>query len=352
MSLPTRHRVAVYHSNSDIRVETHPLPQLGAGELLLQVHASGICGSDIMEWYRKPKAPLVLGHEVAGRVVAVGHGLNGLHEGDRIVATHHVPCLECRYCRSGRETACEMLRHTNFDPGGFAEYVRLPAANVERGVLRIPDHVSDEAGSMVEPLGCAVRGARSAGLREGHTVLVIGAGVSGCMHILTARARGAARVYASDPNPKRRAFAEQIGAERAFDSAEPVGRLIRDELGRGVDLVIVCAGVAAAVDQALTAVDRGGRVLMFAPLGPGHSYPLPFDDVFWRHQATLVSSYGAGPGDLAEALALLKSRAADVERLVTHRLPLGKVQHGFALMVAAKDSLKVIIDPRLDGEKT
>ncbi|MGH7539244.1 MAG: alcohol dehydrogenase catalytic domain-containing protein [Gemmatimonadales bacterium] len=350
MGLPASNRVAVYHSNRDLRIESRPLPAIGPGELLLEVGASGICGSDIMEWYRQPKAPAVLGHEVAGRVVAVGAGVARFETGDRVIATHHVPCLACRYCRSGRETACELLHRTGFDPGGFAAFLRIPAANVEKGgVLLLPDHIDDAAASMVEPLGCVLRGQRRASVGPGDTVLIIGAGVSGCLHLLAARANGASRVLAADPLPERRRFALRLGADLVFDPDTPLGEAVRAALGHGADRVIVCAGAGEAALQALTTVDRGGTVLYFAPLRPGEPLPLPFNEVFWRHEATLASSYGAAPADLAAALALMAEGRADVGPLVTHRLPLADIQRGFALMLDARHSLKIIIDPRLDS---
>jgi L-iditol 2-dehydrogenase len=270
--------------------------------------------------------------------------------GDRVIATHHVPCLECRYCRSGRETACELLHRTAFDPGGFAAFVRVPAANVDKGgVLPLPDHVSDDAASMVEPLGCVLRGQRRAGVGPGDTVLITGAGVSGCLHLLAARALGAAHVFVSDPLPARRRIAVQLGADAAFDTTQPAGDAVRAATGHSADRVIVCAGAPPAVAQALTAVDRGGTVLYFAPMRPGEVLPLPFNDVFWRHEATLASSYGAAPADLAAALAMMAERRVDVAPLVTHRLPLADIQHGFDLMLDPQESLKIIIDPRLDG---
>jgi L-iditol 2-dehydrogenase len=342
-------RVAVYYANQDLRLETRPTPAVGGGEVLLAVHASGICGSDLMEWYRRPRAPLVLGHEVAGVVAAVGGAAGDLRLGDRIVATHHVPCLSCRYCTRGHETACEMLRTTGFDPGGFADYIRVPTVNVQRGVLKIPDHVSDDAASMVEPLGCAVRAQRTMGIRAGDSVVIVGAGVSGSLHLLAAHALGAGPVCVADIQPERRRLAASLGAEHVLDAAEDLGAAVRAALGHGADHAIVCAGHAAAVTAALGAVDRGGTVCMFAPLQPEERYPLPFNQVFWQHGVTLMSSYGSAPRDLHAALELIAGGRCDVDRLVTHRLPLGRIQEGFALMLGGRDSLKVIVDPRLDA---
>ena len=176
-------RVAMYYSNNDVRLEEMPTPQIGSGELLVKVHASGICGSDVMEWYRIEKAPLVLGHEIAGEVAAVGDGVEGYKEGDRITAAHHVPCNTCHYCLSGHHTVCDTLRQTNFDPGGFAEYVRLPAINVACGVFPLPDEVSYEEATFTEPLACVLRGQRMAGMQSGCSVLVIGSGIAGLLHV-------------------------------------------------------------------------------------------------------------------------------------------------------------------------
>ncbi len=352
MSIHEQNRVAVYHSNQDIRVGERRLPEIGAGDALMEVHASGICGSDVMEWYRLPKAPTVLGHEVAGRIVAVGEGVTKLEVGERVITTHHVPCLTCHYCLSGRETVCDMLRQTSFDPGGFAEFIRIPAINVERGTLKLPDGVSHDAGSMVEPLGCVLRAHRKAGLKAGDKVLIVGAGVSGCLHILAARALGAGRVFASETRAHRREFAAQLGADAVFDPAEPIPELLRADMGRGVDVVILCTGARGAIDQALQSVDRGGTVLFFAPMGPDESYDLPFNEVFWRNDAMLTSSYGAGIRDLTQALDLIEGGRIEVERLITHRLPLAQTQTAFEMMLQAGDSLKIIIDPHLDSERT
>jgi len=167
-------RVAVYHSNSDIRLEDRLVPAIGPAEILVRIRASGICGSDVMEWYRMPKAPLVLGHEVAGDVVDVGTDVDHIAAGQRVVVSHHVPCNTCPSCLAGAHTACHTLHSTNFDPGGFSEYVRVPALQTERGVLALPDGVGYDEGTFVEPLGCVVRAQAHAGVRPASTVLVVG----------------------------------------------------------------------------------------------------------------------------------------------------------------------------------
>ncbi|MEO0185669.1 MAG: alcohol dehydrogenase catalytic domain-containing protein, partial [candidate division WOR-3 bacterium] len=158
-------RVAVYYNNHDIRIEERPLPEIGDNELLVKVIASGICGSDVMEWYRIKSAPRVLGHEIAGEIVRTGKGIKNFKIGDRVFVSHHVPCNVCRYCAKGYHTVCETLKKTNFDPGGFAEYLRVPEINVKFGTFLLPDKVSYEEGTFIEPLGCVIRGQRFAKMK-------------------------------------------------------------------------------------------------------------------------------------------------------------------------------------------
>jgi L-iditol 2-dehydrogenase len=338
-------RVAVYHSNADVRVEERPRPRIAAGELLLRIKASGICGSDVMEWYRRAAAPVVLGHEIAGTVEEAGAGDHGFRPGDRVVATHHVPCNRCRYCLSDRHSVCETLRRSRFDPGGFAEFVRLPAAHVERGTFRLPDPVSFEAGSFVEPLACVVRGQRQAGVRPGDSVAVLGAGLAGLLHVRLARALGAGRILATDLSPYRLGAAAESGADRAL-RAEPgvVERLLQANDGRRVDRVLVCTAAREALEQALELVDRGGSVLVFAPLPPGETLALPLSRL-WADGISIVHSYAGPPSDMRTALELIAAGRIDVAALVTHRLGLGEIQEGFRLTAAAGASLKVVIDP-------
>jgi len=339
-------RVAMYYSNSDIRLEEMPIPQIGPGELLMQTEASGICGSDVMEWYRMHKVPLVLGHEVAGVVVQVGEGVGRYKVGDRITAAHHVPCNTCHYCLSGSHTVCDTLRKTNFHPGGFAEYIRLPAINVDRGTFRLPDEVSFEGATFVEPVACVLRAQRRAGMRAGCSVLVIGSGIAGLLHVHLARALGAGRVVATDLVQHRLEAARRFGADVALHAEDDVPAHIRRMTdGRLADVVIVCTGAEGAIAQALKSVERHGTVLFFAPTGPGLTFPLSINDLFWRNEITLTTSYAGSPADHAAALELMRAGTLRVIEMITHRLSLAETGLGF-LMVAHPEeysSIKVII---------
>ncbi|MBA4370054.1 MAG: alcohol dehydrogenase [Coriobacteriaceae bacterium] len=341
-------RVAVYHDNSDIRIEERDIPAVGFGEVLVRVRASGICGSDVMEWYRVPKAPIVLGHEVAGDIAEVGEGVDEWCVGDRVVVSHHVPCDECHYCATGSHTACHTLHSTNFDPGGFSEYVRVPPLQTSKGVLRLPDDVTYEEGSFVEPLGCVVRAQMRAGVRAGSTVLVIGSGISGLLHIRLAVALGAGRVLATDVNPYRLDWARRAGADAAFDAAaagERLPGLVREANGGClVDLVMLCTGAPSAIAQGLACLDSGATFVFFAPPPPGEPYPMPMAEL-WRREITVRTAYGAAPADLAAALDLIATRRVRVDDFVTHRLPLERIAEGFGLVARAEESVKVVVEP-------
>jgi L-iditol 2-dehydrogenase len=312
---------------------------------LVKVQASGICGSDVMEWYRIKKAPRVLGHEIAGEIVEVGEGIDRYKIGDRVFVSHHVPCNTCQYCLNSFHTLCDTLRRTNFDPGGFAEYLRVPKINVDRGVFILPDGVSFEDGVFIEPLACVLRGQRIARLRPGQSVFVIGSGISGALHIALARASGARWVIASDINEFRLKAAKRFGADETILAKEVNPMKIREiNQGRLADLAIVCAGTISAYIQALQSVDRGGTVLCFAPLEPGLNFVFPFFD-FWNDGITLLSTYGGSPFDITNAIELMRAQRLPLREMITHRLPLEETGHGFQLVTEAKDSIKVIIEP-------
>ncbi len=339
-------RVAMYYSNKDVRLEELPKPKIGPGEFLVKVMACGICGSDVLEWYRIKRAPLVLGHEATGEIVEVGKGVERYKVGGRVFVSHHVPCGTCRYCLSGHHTACETLHKTNYDPGGFAEYIRVPRINVEHGVYPLPDDLSYEDGTFIEPLGCVVRGQRLAQIQKGNTVLILGSGISGLLHAQLARAQGVGRIIATDINEYRLNAAKKFGAGAVIHAEGDVPERLRQlNEGRLADRVIVCTGAPSASKQALQCVDRGATVLFFAVPEAGVDIPVPIAD-FWRNEVTLMTSYGAGSGDLEDALKLISDHKVDVHNMITHRLSFGESGLGFRLVADAKESLKVIIEPQ------
>jgi L-iditol 2-dehydrogenase len=345
--IATRMRVAMYYNNNDVRLEELPVPKVGAGELLIRTRASGICGSDLMEWYRIKKAPLVLGHEITGEVLEVGAGVTKFKPGDRVFSSHHVPCGECRYCLAGHQSVCELLRTTHFDPGGFAEYIRVPKLNVDLGTYRLPDGMTYDEGSFIEPLACVVRAQRFAKLAARQAVLVIGSGISGLLHIQLARARGASPIIATDISDFRLNAAREFGAHATIHGAENVpARLRQLNDGRLADRVIVCTGAMPAIQQALRSIDRGGTLLFFAPTAAGVDVPIPLFD-FWRDEISIVTSYAGSGDDLVESMELIRSRKVRVADMVTHRLPLEEAGRGFQLTASGQDSIKVIIDPLL-----
>ena len=324
-------KVAVYYNNSDIRIEDIPKPHIQEGEILVKVRASGICGTDLMEWYRIKKAPRILGHEIAGEIVESQS--DKFKVGERVFVSHHVPCNDCKYCRAGNHTACETLHSGNYDPGGYSEFIRIPKINVERGTYVLPENVSDDEGTMIEPLACVVRGQRVIGVAKGQTILILGSGVSGLLNIQLAKLKGA-RVIVTDINPYRLKKAKEFGADEVIDA--------REKLSVKADRVILCTGAASAVQQAFEAIDKKGVLLLFAI--PNKNIEVPTVD-FWRNEIQMVSSYGAAPVDLEEALGLIQTGEINVKDTITHSFPLDEIQQGFKIAASAGESLKVILKP-------
>jgi len=324
-------KTAVYYNNNDIRIEERPKPEIKDGELLVKVRASGICGTDLMEWYRIKKAPRVLGHEMAGEIV--GSRSDKFEIGQRVFVSHHVPCNQCKYCLSGNHTACETLHKGNYDPGGFSEFVRVPEINVEKGTYVLPENVSYEEATMIEPLACVVRAQRIIGISEGQTVLVMGSGVSGLLNIQLAKLKEA-RVIATDINEYRLKMAKDFGADEVFNANK--------DLDIKADRIIMCTGAMPAFEAAFRYIDRKGIIMLFAI--PNKNILIPVEE-FWRNELALVSSYGAAPVDLEEALELIKDGKINVKDMITDRVRLEDIQRGFKIAGEARDSLKVIVVP-------
>lgn len=340
-------RVAMYYNNRDVRLEEMPKPKINDDEILVKVIASGVCGSDVMEWYRIKKAPRVLGHEIAADIFEVGKKVRKYKVGERVFVSHHVPCNECSYCKKGQFTVCKMLHSTNFIPGGFAEFVRVPAVNIEKnGVLILPKNVSYEEATFIEPLGCVLRGQKIMKIEKGDTVLVLGSGISGLLHIMLAKYFGAAKIIATDINENRLKAAKKFGADFAINARENIPEKVREATGgKLADKVIIAAGAISAVKQGFESADKGGTILIFAPTQPGTELCMDVWD-FWLSQKKVVNTYAASPKDLKESMRLIAEKKIDVKGLVTHRFPLGKAAEAFKTVAEADNSIKVIIEPQ------
>lgn len=337
-------RAAVYHGAGKIALEDLPTPAIGDGELLVRVTACGLCGSDLMRWYQDPRAPVVLGHEPVGTVAEAGAGA-AFAVGDRVFVHHHVPCFDCRLCRAGRHTLCDTFRATRIDPGGLAEFIRVPRENAQADVLALPDGVDDIAGTLIEPVACVVRGQRRAGVGPGSRVAVVGAGSMGLLEIQVARALGADAVVALEPNAERRRVAAELGAVTpdGFDVAA-----VREGLGDALaDQVFVCTHNPDAIAGAVHMAGAAGVVQLFAPTPPGALVPLDLGAMFFR-EVTLQSTYSAGPEDTREALALIADGHIDVEAVVSHRVPLDRIGAAYR-MADSGEALKVVIEVCADS---
>jgi L-iditol 2-dehydrogenase len=335
-------KVSMWHNNRDIRLEEVPTPSPETGELLVKVLACGICGSDIVEWYRLPRAPLVQGHEVGVEVVECGEGVAGFSPGDRLFIAPKVPCMECECCRQGHHPQCTSIKDRL--PGGFAEYMVVPREIVARGAYRLPDHVTDDQATFIEPLACAVRAQRLAALDADETILILGAGMSGLLHLKLAKLRGC-RVIVTDINPWRLDLARRMGADRVIDATSDVPGQVVEANGGKADVVMVTTSALPALEQAWASVKTGGAVVLFTVPGPDQDVVVPLND-FWRKEVRILTSYYCGPQDLEESLEIIASRAVEVDDLITHRLPLKDTAEGFRMLLDGSDSLKIIIKPQ------
>lgn len=338
-------KVARWYNNRDIRIEEMPEPAPGPGEMRVTIHACGICGSDIVEWYRLPRAPLVPGHEIGGEVAAVGSGVTGFKPGDRVFVAPKVPCMKCDYCRKGHYPVCAAVPGRL--PGGFAESVLVPEALVREGTRLLPDTVTYDQATFIEPLACVVRAHRLAEVRSGDTVLVIGCGMSGLLHVKLAKSNRC-RVIAVDINRNRLAVADRFGADLALHGVEDADRLAEEMKRKKADVVFLCTSAMSAIDQAWQSVDKGGAVVFFAVPEPGKEVRVPANE-FWTKEIRILTAYYCGPPDIDAALSLIETRRIVVDDMITHRLPLHEIRKGYELVLEANHSIKVIILPNQES---
>jgi L-iditol 2-dehydrogenase len=349
--VPKTMRAGIYRAKGIVRVEEVPVPEVADGEVLIKVAACGICGTDIKKiFHGYVEPPQILGHELAGTVVAAGRGVTKWKPGDRVMSFHHIPCGKCFYCERRLFSQCEQYKTTGltggFTPngGGFGEYVKAMPWVAERGIVALPDNVSFEEATFIEPINTIVKAVQKARVAAGETVLVIGCGPIGLQLLMVAKLEGA-RLYTSDPIAERRAKSFSLGAIESFDPSS--GKLVAEVKartdGRGADAVLVAVAHPAVVVEALAAARPGGRVLLFAANDPVTKIEFPAAAV-GIDEKEIVGSYSAAVDIQEAAASLVLKKKLPVMDIVTHRFPLDKIQE--ALELAARptaESLKILI---------
>ena len=352
-AMPTSMRAAVYRGINDVRLEQVPVPQIGAGELLIRVHTCGICGTDLKKISTgSHSAPRIFGHETTGVVVASGTGVSGHKLGDRVMVFHHIPCRDCYYCRHKVFAQCPTYKQVGatagYEPsgGGFAEYVRVMDWIVQRGgVVRIPDEVSFEQASFIEPVNTCMKGIETLRLNPGETVLVIGQGPIGIILAVLARRCGA-RVITSDLFPQRLTITRTFGLNDTIDASasDTVTTIRKMTEGRGADAVVLAVAGSGLIGSAMDAARPGGRILLFAQTQHGEAVIDPASVCV--DEKSLLGSYSASVDLQDESVRFVLNREVDLERLISHRYPLTESIDALHLAAHPKpDSMKVVIQP-------
>jgi len=337
-------RAAVYYSLRDIRIQDLPKPKIGTDEILVEMKACGICGSDLMEWYLRSRAPLVLGHEPAGVVAEAGRDVEEFRPGDRVFVHHHVACLKCHYCARGDYTMCPQFGKTHIEPGGFAQYFRVLAPNLKIDTLKIPESLSYEEATLIEPVGCCIRAQNKCKIQAGDSIAIVGAGPSGLIHAMLARIAGAGQIVVSDFVDYRLEAAERFGADLAVNPLrENLNRKVREATaGRGADVVVVTAPSVKALSEGVKICRGGGTLCLFAPSQPGEYARVRPHRLFFS-EINVVPSYSTSHMETRAALRLLSSGKIKAKELITHRFPLHRTREAFKTAAENKDCLKVVV---------
>jgi L-iditol 2-dehydrogenase len=331
-------KVAKWYNNRDIRIEEVDVPEVGPGEIKVKVHSCGICGSDISEWYRLPRAPLVPGHELGGEVVETGADVTRFQVGGRVFVAPKIPCMKCYYCRKGQYPICSEIPERL--PGGFAQYVVVPESIVRRGTYLLPENMTYDQSTFIEPLACVVRAQRLSAVQEGQTLMIIGCGMTGLLHVKLGIEKGC-RVIATDINDYRLSLARELGASVVVNTSQDASLSLGE---KKPDTIILCTSAIPAIDQAFKYLDKGGTLVFFAVPAPGKDVVVPIN-ALWMKEITLLTSYYCGPDDIQNAIEYIQRGSIEVEDMITHKLPLAQIEKGFSLVLDGSRSLKVVIHP-------
>jgi L-iditol 2-dehydrogenase len=354
--IPATMKAAVYRGLNDVRLETVPVPSIGAGELLVRVHTCGICGTDLKKIATgSHSAPRIFGHETAGVVAQVGKGVNGYRVGDRVSVFHHIPCGDCFYCRHKVFAQCPVYKQVGctagFEPsgGGFSEYVRVMDWIVQRGgVVKLPDDCSFEQASFIEPVNTCMKGIEALALQRGEVVLVIGQGPIGIVLGVLAR-RSGAQVITSDLFPQRLTIAGGFGLNRSINAsyADVVEEVRGLTEGRGADAVVLAVAGTSLIQAAMEAARPGGRILLFAQTARGEAVIDPA--AICVDEKTLLGSYSASVDLQQQAMSFVTRREMNLAGLISHRFSLDDLVEALDLAAHPRpDSMKIVFQPGLE----
>ena len=341
-------KAAFYYDKGDFRVEEISLPKLGPEEALVEVKACGICGTDVHKAiYKTVKPPIVLGHEVSGKIIDLGEKVNDqkFKVGEKVALAHHAGCGVCHYCQKGHHSLCDEYLKTNLDPGGFSTHIRVPAPNVRNTMLPIPEGLSFDEAAFMEPLACCLRGFKKTRFETGDSVFIYGVGPIGLLFVQLARAFNASEIICSDLMDYRLKHADSFGASHVIN---PSNKKVFDTVqkitsNRGVDLVIVTVGHASIYEESTKIIGRGGDILFFAENLEG-TFPLD-PNIIYKKEACFVGSYSSSPYEYEMGLNIIKNGYINVKKLITHNFKLENLNEAINLAHNPKNSLKIMINP-------
>lgn len=339
-------KASVCYKQNDLRTEDLPIPEISDNEVLIKMLACGLCGTDIQKIRGDTvNKPTVLGHEVVGEIVKKGKNVSKFEIGDRVITAIHVPCFTCHYCNKGHYTICEQFRTNNIDPGGFAEFIRIPELHLNHLTHKVSNNVTDEEAILIEPIACCLHGLKQADIRPNDSVLIMGAGTIGILHAQLAKIKGANKVIVSDMSKFKLQKALNVGCDYAINIKE---KNIIDEVnkitdGQGVDVIVIAAGVSSLVADAVNMVRRAGKIIVFSGFDKNKLVTLDVSR-FFKDEISIIGTYSVTPYEFPEALDLLEKRKLNTKEMITHVYPLNKLSEAIDISTNPEQPvLKVII---------
>lgn len=339
-------KAAYVRGPSDVEIRIIEKPTVQSGEILVRMHACGVCGSDLEKIYGQYSQPSMrLGHEPSGIISQIGENVKNFKKDDRVFVHHHVPCYSCHFCLHGNETMCQKYSETNLSPCGLAEEFVVPEWNVSHGgVIKIPDTMSFDEAAMIEPLACCVRAWNKIKIKKGDAVAIFGAGPTGMMHVMLSQVYEMNEIFCFDVNDFRLSFAKKFGITESIKSTDSMAyeKILAKTQNRGIDIAIVATGNINAISQAIEFVRKGGTVVLFGVPTKDAKLQLDVSKVYSK-EITIVPSYAASESDTLAAFRLIQDNKVQVKRLITHRFDLAESKKALECAHQVNDTMKIII---------